>query len=289
MKPRLLISLIALSMLLTSCMNQGAIDSLNLRMSQNEQRMQHLSSQVGNVEQVLPGQAEMWAQMQAMRQELNQVRGQLDDMTAGTGTGHMAQLTTKVGRLETAVRLMASQMGITVDVLDEPLDGGASSSNGAASVPGSVVTTPGAVVPTPPSTPANPTPPASQEQKDTATRLYDSGMDAFASRNYKGAVKAFSDFTKTFPQHNLTSNAHFWRGEAYYQLKDYAGAALAYQEVIEKYPGSGKFQSSMLKQGMAFYNVGKKDVATLRLNELIKKYPSSPEAGRAKKFMEQNK
>ena len=283
MKPRLLVSLVALSMVLTSCVNQSEIDSLNIRMAQNEQRMQHLSSQVGNVEQVLPGQAEMWAQMQAMRQELNQVRGQLDEMTSGTGTGHMAQLTAKVGRLETAVRLMASQMGISVDMLDEPLEGSNSTNFDTA-------TTPGALTPTPPPPPVKPTPPApTQEQKDTATRLYDSGMDAFASRNYKGAVKAFSDFTKTFPDHKLASNAHFWRGESYYQLKDYGGAALAYQDVIEKYPGSGKLQSSQLKQGMSFYYMGKKDVAKIALDALIKKYPSSPEAGRAKKFMEQNK
>ena len=283
MKPRLLVSLVALSMVLTSCVNQSEIDSLNIRMAQNEQRMQHLSSQVGNVEQVLPGQAEMWAQMQAMRQELNQVRGQLDEMTSGTGTGHMAQLTAKVGRLETAVRLMASQMGISVDMLDEPLEGSNSTNFDTA-------TTHGALTPTPPPPPVKPTPPApTQEQKDTATRLYDSGMDAFASRNYKGAVKAFSDFTKTFPDHKLASNAHFWRGESYYQLKDYGGAALAYQDVIEKYPGSGKLQSSQLKQGMSFYYMGKKDVAKIALDALIKKYPSSPEAGRAKKFMEQNK
>ncbi|MCC8194337.1 MAG: tol-pal system protein YbgF, partial [Deltaproteobacteria bacterium] len=271
-----------------SSIHPGGSVTLYARVTQNAQRMEQLSSPVGNVEQVLRGQAEMWAQMQAMRQELNMVRGQLDDMTAGTGTGHMAQLTAKVGRLETAVRMMASQMGVSVDMLDAPLEGegGAPADTTGAATPGAVIATPGTVTATPPSTPPAP---QTNEQKDTATRLYDSGMDAFASRNYKGAVKAFSDFTKTFPDHNLVSNAHFWRGESYYQLKDYAGAALAYQDVIQKFPGSGKFQSAMLKQGMSFYYAGKKDAAKLRLEELVKKYPSSPEAGRAKKFMEQNK
>ena len=133
------------------------------------------------------------------------------------------------------------------------------------------------------------TPRAANEEKDTATRLYDSGMSAFASRNYKGAVKAFTDFTRTYADSKLAGNAHFWRGESYYQLKDYAGAALAYQDVIQKFPGSAKFQSAMLKQGMAFHYAGKKDAAKLRLEELVKRYPSSPEAGRAKKFMEQNR
>ena len=292
--------------LLVSCVKQGDIDSLNARMNQNEQRMQHLSSQVGNVEQVLPGQAEMWAQMQSMRQELNMVRGQLDEMTSGGGgaaRGQAASLSARVTRLENAVRQMAAQLGVQVEALDAPLElpadmppadptsasggtPGASPANPA--FPGAAFQ-PTAPQNTPPPSVLAPATPVAPGAVDTANALYDSGMNAFASRNYREAVKAFTDFTKSFSQHKLASNANFWRGESYYQLKDYAGAALAYQDVIQNYPGSAKFQSAMLKQGMSFYYAGKKEAATMRLNELIKKYPSSPEAGRAKKFLQQNK
>jgi len=291
--------------LLTSCIRQGEIDSLNARMTRNEQQMQQLSSQVGNVEQVLPGQAEMWAQMQAMRQELNMVRGQLDEMNAsGGGDGQVQHLSAQVARLETAVRQMAAELGVKVEALDQPLGlvtPGAAGTEGATAggAEGAITTTVdaaggtattggqagGAAVPG--AATGGATSPAAQA--DTATHLYDSGMNAFASRNYRDAVKAFTDFTKAFPDHKLASNAHFWRGESYYQLKDYAGAALAYQEVIQKFPGSGKFQSAMLKQGMALYYNGAKDAAKARLDELVKKYPKSPEAGRAKKFMQNNK
>lgn len=265
--------------LLTSCINQRAIDTLNARVTQNEQRMQQLSSQVGNVEQVLPGQAEMWAQMQAMRQELNMARGQLDELNASGGAALSGNLDARVNRLEAAMRQMGSQLGIQMEILDAPLE---------PATPGTPVPDGSPVQPAPGATPvATPTPPA-DGAPDTATALYDSGMSAFASRNYTGAVKAFTDFTTAFPKHKLVSNAHFWRGESYYQLKDYGGAALAYNDVIEKFSGSAKFQSAMLKQGMAFHYAGKKDAAKIRLNELIKRYPSSPEAGRAKKFMEQN-
>ena len=269
--------------LLVSCVKQGDIDNLNARLSRNEQQMQHLSSQVGNVEQVLPGQAEMWAQMQAIRQELNQVRGQLDEMTVGGGAGSASQLNAQVYRLDTALRQMAAELGLKVEALDTPLElpqPGTTPEPGTNTDPS--ITSPA----TPAPNPEPQTPPASQ---DTATRLYDSGMNAFASKNYRDAVKIFTDFTKNFPQHKLTSNAHFWRGESYYQLKDYGGAALAYQDVIEKFSGSGKFQSAMLKQGMAFYYAGKKDAAKLRLEELVKRFPKSSEAGRAKKFMQSNK
>ena len=284
---RSILACLALLPLLASCVMQGDVDSLNARMNRNEQQMQQLSSQVGNVEQVLPGQAEMWAQMQAMRQELNMVRGQMDEMTAGSGPGGMGQLSAHVGRLDAAVRLMASQLGVQVDVLNAPAEGDPNAVP-PAGTDGLAPVAPGTTVPVV-STPPAATVPQTAEQKDTATHLYDSGMSAFASSNFKGALRAFTDFTKTFPTHNLASNAHFWRGESYYQLKDYAGAALAYQDVIQKFPGSGKVQSALLKQGMALYYLDQKDVAKASLNDLIKKYPSSPEAGRAKKFLEQNK
>ncbi|MDR3073859.1 MAG: tol-pal system protein YbgF, partial [Deltaproteobacteria bacterium] len=114
----LFIGLILLPML-ASCVKQGDVDSLNARMARNEQQMQQLSSQVGNVEQVLPGQAEMWAQMQAVRQELNAARGQLDELTAGgAGGSQNARLAASVNRLEAAVRQMAAELGLKVEALD---------------------------------------------------------------------------------------------------------------------------------------------------------------------------
>ncbi|CAK7071042.1 MAG: Cell division coordinator CpoB [Desulfovibrio sp.] len=285
MKFRTLIVPLLVMPLLVSCVKQGELDTLNARISRNEQQMQQLASQVGNVEQVLPGQAEMWAQMQAMRQELNQVRGQLDEMTVG-GSAPNAQVNAQIARLDMAIRQMAAELGLKVEALDTPLDlPPASGGEAGTGTDPAISTNTGTSVSTATGTE---TPPAATSQ-DTATNLYDAGMNAFASRNYRDAVKAFTDFTKSFPQHKLTSNAHFWRGESYYQLKDYGGAALAYQEVLEKFQGSAKFQSAMLKQGMAFYYAGKKDAGILRLEDLIKRYPKSPEAGRAKKFLQQNK
>ncbi|MEG6505055.1 tol-pal system protein YbgF [Nitratidesulfovibrio sp. 1201_IL3209] len=124
---------------------------------------------------------------------------------------------------------------------------------------------------------------------DTAQALYDQGMTAFNERRYKDSVKAFTDFTNTFGDHKLTSNAWFWQGEANFQQQDFARAALAYEQVISKYPKSSKYASSLLKQGISFYRLGKKDAGKVRLDELIKKLPDSPEAQRAKKFLSENK
>jgi tol-pal system protein YbgF len=236
----------------------------------HDQQIQQILSQVGQVEQVLPGQAEMWAQMQNMRQEINMLNGKIDDLQRGGGDSEAGQLRDRVARLETLMRQIASQLAINADGLNTS-DAG-----------------------TYPPASGRPTPPAASGEGagggtvNTATALYESGIKAFDQRRYKDAVVAFKDFAVAYPKHNLTGNAHFWEGESYFQLQDYARAALAYQEVIAKFPGSAKVQSAMLKQGIALHNAGKKPAAQERLQDLIKRYPTSPEASRAKQFLAGN-
>ena len=126
--------------------------------------------------------------------------------------------------------------------------------------------------------------PQTQAQGDIAKALYDNGVQSFNARNYKQALKSFSDFTDTYGKHKLVSNAWFWRGECNYQLGNFPAAALDYEQVISKYGSSG-----YLKQGMCFIKAGKKDAAKVRLQELIKKFPKSPEATRATQLMKDNK
>lgn len=136
---------------------------------------------------------------------------------------------------------------------------------------------------------AKPAAVAAAPSGDTATVLYDTGMNSFNERRYKDALKSFHDFTETYKDHKLVSNAWFWQGEAEYQLGNYPGAALAYEQVISKFPKSNKTPSAYLKQGISFYKAGKKDAGKIRLEELIKKHPDSPEAQRAKQYIKDNK
>lgn len=279
MKQRLFFACAALlALALSGCISTGTGGGGNLsaRVDRHEQQIQTLLSQVGQVEQVLPGQAEMWAQMQTMRQELNILNGKMDElqMQGGGGSGELAQLRDKVARLEAVVRKMASQLAVNVDSLNTS-----------------------SAAPYAPPAAAPYAPPAQQMgagasapgQANTAEVLYDKGIKAFDQRRYQDAVLAFKDFAAAYPTHKLASNAHFWEGESWYQMKDYPRAALAYQEVISKFSSSPKMQSAMLKQGISLYNAGKTSAGRERLQELVKRYPQSPEATRAKQFLADNK
>lgn len=321
---KVLLVLVSSTFLLSSCVASNKdIDAIYSRLSNNEKQIRDINSQLNiSADGVVPGQAEMWAQMQAMRQDLNQVMGQMGDWNMQNAEGeNFTQLRAKVARLENAVRKMGSVLAIELDELDAPLPpssssglsdagglfGGASPAVGAqpgtqpdaaslGGTPGAVAT---GVVPsgaagaegvtvaagaTGASGPVE-AQPMNRDGAEVANALYNSGTKAFSDRRYTEAVKIFQDFVTTYPDNKLTSNAYFWQGESNYQLKDYSRAIVAYQQVIEKYPGSDKLQSAMFKQGVSMYQRGQKDAGKVRLNELISKYPKSQEAERARSFL----
>ncbi|MDR2504081.1 MAG: tol-pal system protein YbgF [Deltaproteobacteria bacterium] len=280
--------------------NRSELQATNKRLEAQEKQIHNLNAQLGleASSSGVPMQAEIWAQFQALRQDFNILRGQLDDMTYQEGgEGQRPRsIREQLTRLEAAIRQIASELAIDLPMLDTPLAPGAGSSAGSSSVPASAVRsapkTGGAAV-------AGKTPPkgaaasgakgkTDPKNADLAKTLYDSGAKAFSDRKYSNAINIFADFINTYPKHSLISNSHFWQGESYYQLKNYSNAILAYQQVIEKYPGSNKLQSAMLKQGISMHRRGQKEAAKVRLNELIRKYPKGTEAARAKQFLESN-
>jgi len=243
-------------------------------------------------------QADSWSQLVELRQEVAELRGQIDTLNNALqrvgGAQKLAETQVVHGR---ALHLLESQMALDLQLTAptnvEPGLNVIDMSNPAAVQPAVPQAAP---APVPAGIPqqfaAIPVAPSAQKVQaqpaDMAQALYDSGMNQFNTRQYQAALRSFSDFTKTYPKHKLASNAWFWQGECNYQLRDYAAAALAYENVISGFPNSVKAPASYLKQGMCFLQLGKKAAAKQRLRELTKKFPKAPETTRAKQVMKQN-
>ncbi len=272
------LALVSLPLMLTACVSTSDHKALQAQVSQMNRQM--------NTSQT--SQADSWSQLLELRQEVAELRGQIDTLNNALkkvgGAEKLAETQVVHGR---ALHLLESQMALDLQ-LGAPasdtsaLDGGAipEALNGIPVMAPSVDNAPvaPAAVPVQPAKPAN-----------MAQALYDNGMDLFNTRQYQAALKSFSDFTKAYPKHQLTSNSWFWQGECNYQMKNFAAAALAYENVIAGFPNSVKAPASYLKQGMAFLQLGKKAAAKQRLRELTKKFPKAPEASRAKQVIKQNK
>ncbi len=266
----------------TGCAKQNDYDTLQQQVSTQNQQLRQLQ----------PGMADTWSQLQAMRQELNALKGQLDDLNAMGGAKNLVDT---VNRHDAALRQVERSLALNLN-LDAPLttpmgmegsmesgmEGGIGSdgvySDGMPQNRGTLTLNP---VP--------PQPPVAQApQADMATALYNAGVSSFNARQYSQAQRSFSDFTKNYPQNPQAGNAWYYVGECYFQLNKFNDAALAYDKVINSFPKSSSVPGAYLKQGISFSKLGQKAAATARLQELIKKFPTSAEASRAKSFLQTN-
>ena len=269
------LALVSLPLMLTACVSSSDHKALQAQVSQMNRQMS--TSQTS--------QADSWSQLLELRQEVAELKGQLDTLNMALqkvgGAEKLAETQVVHGR---ALHLLESQMALDLQLGVPASDASMPAAEGIpAELSGIPVMAPS--VDTAPVAPAA----APAKPANMAQALYDNGMDLFNTRQYQAALKSFSDFTKTYPKHQLTSNSWFWQGECNYQMKNYAAAALAYENVIAGFPNSVKAPASYLKQGMAFLQLGKKAAAKQRLRELTKKFPKAPEASRAKQIIKQNK
>ncbi len=280
---------------------------------------QQVQQQDMQLRQLQPAQADALNQIQALRQEVNTLKGQLDDLQNAGGAGALAsRLKTHDEALRQVERSMALNLNLgeaagttpgmppATAATAEPKTGNTAPTYGQtpeASVSpataagegyttGTAQTAQPAVAPSA-STWGQATPQAKPQvevpQKDISLALFDAGVNAYNARKYNEAQRSFSDFLKNYKTHTQVPEAQYYLAECYFQRNQFADAALAYDTVIKKYSTSSSAPGAYLKQGICFSKLNQGAAAKARMQELIKKYPNSPEAARAKAFLKNNK
>ena len=116
-----------------------------------------------------------------------------------------------------------------------------------------------------------------------AENLYEQGRDLILNKGDTSKGRAtLEEFIKAKPQSELIPNAYYWIGEAYYSEKNFENAIVQFQDVIEKYPSHSKASAALYKQALAFESLGEGKKAAALLKKLIEVYPASDEAKKAK-------
>ena len=99
------------SLLLGACVQSGSGGGSTLNL---EQQVQQHDMQL---RQLQPAQADAWNQLQAMRQELNTLKGQMDDLQNAGGARALVE---RVNRHDAALRQVESSMALNLN-LGDPL------------------------------------------------------------------------------------------------------------------------------------------------------------------------
>jgi tol-pal system protein YbgF len=258
-----------------------------------------------------PGVIELMNQIEDLQAEINRLRGQLEVLTNGLDNAQKRQrdmyldLDTRMRRMEQGAatgapraEAPASPAAADSEPRAKPVPPsdtearakppGATAPAAAANNPPPVTTTQTVPAPTAPNPPARPTAPATTTAAAPASpdshvrKAYDSGLAAYRSGDYQGAIAAFDGIVKRYPRDPLAPNAQYWIGDAWFNLRDFRSAATAQQTLINSYPDSPKVPDAMLNLGSAYAAQGDGANARRAWEDLVGRYPQTDAAEKAR-------
>lgn len=114
--------------------------------------------------------------------------------------------------------------------------------------------------------------------QDDGKQAYTAAYDFIKNKNFPQATSAMRAFLQTYPNSPYQANAHYWLGELYLHQNQIDQAINEFNLVINKYPDSGKVAGSMLKLGFAYFDKGKWDQAKAILHKVQQQFPDTASA-----------
>ena len=126
-------------------------------------------------------------------------------------------------------------------------------------------------------------------KKQDKEKAYSAAYQIFQEGLYSKARTEFQNFLASYPDSEYSDNAQFWIGECYFFEKKYESAVLEYEKVTKNYPNGNKVPYALLKQGLSFLKLGDKTSAKLLLQEVIKNYPNTSQARIARSNLQEIK
>lgn len=243
------------------------------RIDELKQQNEALAGRLNRVDEALKVNpaVELAQQLELLRQELKQLRGQIEVL------GNDVQSAIKRSRdmyvdLDTRLRRF-----------EQPVTGAAP-----ATPPPAPATTTAAAAPAASPAPAagtTPSPPAQavSAPSSTETSAYESAQNQRRIGNYPGAIAAFQTFIVQHPKSMLAPRAQYWIGDSYYNLRDFKSAMAEQQKLITAYPDSSSVPDAMLNLASSQIELGDAESARKTMGGLITRYPVSDAADKAKR------
>jgi len=218
------------------------------------QQNAQLSERLGHIDDTLKGLAasnpalELSQQLERLRQEVTQLRGQLEvsanevQMASKRQRDMYVDLDTRMRRLEVPAAAAAAV---------------APAAAGAAA--------------------------ATSEATDVEARAYEAAQGQRKIGNYQGAIAGFRNFLSQYPKSTLSHRAQYWIGDSYYNLRDFKNAIASQQRLISAFPDSASVPDALLNIASSQIELGEAAAARRTMDGLIARYPASEAAEKARR------
>ncbi len=212
----------------------------------------------GNANSSLSGQAQVFMQLQEMQNQINQLRGTVEEQQLLI---KQLQKESLERYQELDKRLLSSQVTNT---------DGSNAVDASASL-------------TPPKDTTKTIAPANPEQEKL---YYDASFGLIQKKDYPKAEQAFTAFLNKFPNSQYAGNAQYWLAEVNLAQGKQQEASTNFNKVIQQYPSHNKVPDAMYKLATVQNQLGNKVKAKELLTQLIAKYPGSSAATLAKRMLQ---
>lgn len=227
--------------------------------------------------------AELLAQIEALQQEVMQLRGQVEEQAHQLETLRQQSLDRYVDLDQRLSQLQGVAPGAAASATTKPVDPAvapapvaqtpvASSANGAAAAPVSQGT--------------------SGSSKPDEQDAYREAYAKVKAQQFNAAIQAFNAFLADYPDSSLVPNAYYWLGELHLveSPQNLAGAEQAFNTLLKNYPLHNKAPDALYKLGRVEFLKGNKARARELLQQVIDDYGSSGSAAPqlAKQFLDEN-
>jgi len=262
---------------LTQAQLFGGDDVARKDIAEQRKQIEAISQRLARMEETLQGLAsanpalELAQQLEVIRQEVKQLRGQVEVL------GHETQMAAK------RQRDMYVDLDTRLRRLEEP--GAAGAAPAVAPPPGASPVTPGAAAAaaTAPPAVAAAGPAATTPATEAEGRAYEAAQGQRRIGNYQGAITAFQAFIDQYPKSVLAPRAQYWIGDSYYNLRDFKSSIAAQQKLIATYPGTSSVPDALLNMASSQIEMGDMAGARRTLDGIVTRYPTSDAAQKAKR------
>ena len=219
---------------------------------------------------VQPGQhSEMFYQMQVLQQEVQDLRGLVEELThqlnrlASDQQDQYRDVDRRLQALRggdgAVPRGMTDATGAA-----ETLPGGAAGAGPAAGAAGSAAA-----------------PAAALGEREA----YSAAFELMRARKFPESTAAFTRFVRDYPSGGYTANAFYWLGELYLAQDDLERARQSFTQVLNLYPDHQKIPDALYKLGVVHHRIGDVGRAREFLNRAVSQHAGSSAAALAQTYL----
>ena len=112
------------------------------------------------------------------------------------------------------------------------------------------------------------------DETDTVEKMYKTAISSYFDGEYSNAIQYFQKLISVDDSHDLSDNAQYWIGEAYFALGQYEDAMGTF-ELVLTYPQSNKNDYAQFKIGLCLMKLDKRTQANAAFQSFLDSYPDS--------------